>query len=77
MRGRKPEPTHLKPGHRPLPHGEPVPSIPSVCPELPDGLKGYALTQWHKVAPDLLAMQLLSYVDTEALAPVVRALEDR
>jgi P27 family predicted phage terminase small subunit len=39
-----------------------------VCPEPPGDLKGYALTQWHKVAPDLFAMKLLSQVDTEVLA---------
>jgi P27 family predicted phage terminase small subunit len=73
MRGRKPEPTHLKilkgnPGCRPLPRGEPMPPIPSVCPEPPEDLRGHALTQWHKVASDLFAMKLLSHVDTEALA---------
>jgi hypothetical protein len=40
----------------------------SVCPEPPEDLRGYALAQWHKVAPDLFAMQLLSHVDTEAPA---------
>src|SRR5450755_242868 len=73
LRGRKPEPLHLKllkgnSGHRALPHGEPVPPIPSVCPEPPEDLRGYALARWQKVAPDLFAMQLLSYVDIEALA---------
>jgi P27 family predicted phage terminase small subunit len=39
-----------------------------VCPELPPDLKGYALTLWHEVAPDLYAMKLLSHVDVQGLA---------
>jgi hypothetical protein len=33
-----------------------APPIPSVCPEPPEDLRGYALAQWHKLAPDLFAM---------------------
>jgi P27 family predicted phage terminase small subunit len=56
------------PGRRPLNRNEPQPAIPATVPEPPPCVTvGYALDEWRRVAPELLAMGLLTVVDIAPL----------
>lgn len=71
MPGRRPKPTAAKraagnPGKRKLNASEPQP--PSGAPEPPSELSPLARVEWERIAPDLLAMGVLSRVDVAALA---------
>jgi P27 family predicted phage terminase small subunit len=70
-RGRKPKPTAIKilegnPGKRPLNDLEPQPN--SECPECPDWLTDEAKEEWHRIAPELHKIGVLTYIDMAALA---------
>src|SRR5690242_5845930 len=69
--GRRPKPTALKllqgkPGHRPINRKEPRPYI--EAPDPPDFLDAVALKEWHRVAPELERLGVLSRIDRAALA---------
>lgn len=75
-KGRKPIPTNLKilhgnPGKRPLPEDEPKP--PPIAPDCPDHLDGEAKREWDRIAPELEALGLLTYIDKSALAAYCQA----
>jgi P27 family predicted phage terminase small subunit len=68
--GRKPKPTALRkaqgnPGHRPLNHNEPK---PTGVPQCPTHLGKVAKAEWRRIAPELIALGLLTKVDRAALA---------
>lgn len=70
-RGRKPIPTALKlvrgnPGNRPLPENEPTPD--AKAPTCPAFLTASAKAEWKRIAPELVALGLLSQIDRAALA---------
>jgi P27 family predicted phage terminase small subunit len=72
MRGRKPQPTQLKvlrgnPGRRPLNRAEPAPA-PALSLAPPAWLEGEAVTEWHRLAPVLHRLGLLTEIDGDALA---------
>lgn len=76
MRGRKPQPTHLKlvkgnPGRRPINPREPSPvsELPAVPPELNDDAK----VEWGRLSEELYRLGLLTKVDRGALAAVCQA----
>ena len=70
---RHPTPTHLRllqgnPQRRPINKREPEPPISAELPEPPSFVTGYAYDEWHRVAPGLYAMGLLTIVDIAPLA---------
>ena len=72
MRGRRPTPSHLRllqgnPQHRPINKNEPQPP-PIETIDAPDYLTGYALDEWHRIAPVLRVMGLLTELDVHILA---------
>ncbi len=72
MRGRKPKPTALRviqgnPGKRPLPKGEPNPSL-ARSPEPPAWLDEDGRAEWERVVPELEAIGMLAVVDLAMLA---------
>lgn len=71
MRGRRSIPTKLKilhgnRGNRPLPEGEPEP--PTAIPTPPDHLGDVAKAEWNRIAPLLEQLDLVSHLDSAALA---------
>jgi P27 family predicted phage terminase small subunit len=77
MRGPPPSPSYLKllrgnPGKRRIPP-EPQPEIAPTCPEPPPFLGEYAREEWHRVAPELHACNLLTVVDVMTLAAYCNA----
>jgi P27 family predicted phage terminase small subunit len=72
MPGPPPTPTHLKllrgnPGQRRIrPEPEPAPLPEPPLP--PDFLQGYACDEWHRLAPELFALKLLTSWDVQPLA---------
>lgn len=71
MAGRKPTPSNLhvlhgNPGRRPLNKSEPQPE--ACIPDPPEHLTERALREWHRVAPGLEALGILSEIDRAALA---------
>ena len=69
--GRKPKPTRLKllqgnPGHRPLNKNEPMPRL--AVPSCPSHLSAEAKKEWHRIAPELAAVGLITRIDRAALA---------
>jgi P27 family predicted phage terminase small subunit len=76
MRGRKPEPTHLKlikgnPGKRRINEREPVPT--SQLPSPPSHLSDGAKVEWGRVSEELYRLGLLTGVDRAALAAYCQA----
>src|SRR5262245_53940278 len=68
----RPVPTYLKvlkgnPGKRAI-RPEPKPEIPQTVPEAPPFLIGYSLDEWHRVAPELHRLRLLTTLDVAPLA---------
>lgn len=55
-------------GHRPIPQGEPKPTIPADMPEAPALLDAHGREEWDRVAPELYALGLLTVVDQGPLA---------
>jgi P27 family predicted phage terminase small subunit len=79
MKGRKPLPTNLKllmgnPGKQKLPKGEPEPD--SRIPAPPDVLNDYALEEWNRVTPVLLALGLISDLTVPAVIAYCDAYSD-
>lgn len=71
MPGPPPKPTSLRllngnASHRPINKSEPVP--PAGLPDCPRDLSKEAKKEWKRIAPDLMAMGVLSRIDTAALA---------
>ena len=69
--GRKPKPTALKliagnPGKRKIKGGEPKPEI--CTPEPPKHLTLAAVAEWHRLAPQLARLGLMSELDRAAFA---------
>jgi P27 family predicted phage terminase small subunit len=78
-RGRTPKPTALKkaegnPGKRALNASEP--RLPPALPDPPGTLKGEALVEWKRVAPELFAAGVLTMADRAALAAYCQAWAD-
>lgn len=78
-RGRKPKPTALKiaegnPGKRALNNSEP--KLKAVLIDPPAHLAGLALEEWNRVAPDLVAVGVLTVADRAALAAYCQAWAD-
>lgn len=74
--GRNPNPTQLKilsgnPGKRPIPTNEPKPVAAS--PDPPPHLKGEALAEWNRLAPELAKLGLLTVADRPFLVVFVEA----
>ena len=77
MPGPPPTPNVLKllrgnPGKRrvgPEPEPQQAPDIPAA----PDWLNGYACDEWHRVAPELHRLRLLTVVDIQPLAAYCQA----
>jgi P27 family predicted phage terminase small subunit len=72
LSGPPPTPTVIKllrgnPGRRPIPP-EPEPTRTAEPPEAPAFLVGYASDEWHRVAPELHRLKLLTVLDVQALA---------
>jgi len=70
-RGRKPKPTILRRaegnlGKRGYNHAEPEP--PEGCPDCPGHLSDVAQEEWHRLAPGLHGMGVLTVIDRAALA---------
>lgn len=70
-RGPAPKPTRLRvlegnPSHRPLPMNEANPR--RIMPSCPSWLSLEAKREWHRIAPKLFALGLLTEVDGRALA---------
>jgi P27 family predicted phage terminase small subunit len=68
MRGRKPLPTHLRllrgnPGKRAIPQNEMMPDSSLDVPPAPVHVRGYALEEWNRLAPELHRFGLLTNVD--------------
>ena len=79
MKGRKPLPTKLKllsgnPGKQKLPKGEPEPD--SRIPAPPSVLNDYALEEWNRVTPVLLALGLISDLTVPAVIAYCDAYSD-
>ena len=79
MKGRKPLPTNLKllmgnPGKQKLPKGEPNPG--SRIPDPPDVLNDYALEEWNRITPVLLALGLISDLTVPAVIAYCDAYSD-
>ena len=79
MKGRKPLPTKLKllcgnPGKQKLPKGEPEPD--SNIPAPPAVLNDYALEEWNRVTPVLLALGLISDLTVPAVIAYCDAYSD-
>jgi P27 family predicted phage terminase small subunit len=55
------------PQHRPIKQNEPQPP-PVETVEAPDYLTGYAFDEWHRIAPGLRVMGLLTELDIHILA---------
>jgi P27 family predicted phage terminase small subunit len=55
------------PQHRPINKNEPQPPLVATV-EAPDYLSGYALDEWHRIAPGLRVMGLLTELDIHILA---------
>lgn len=77
MRGRKPQPTHLKlvtgnPGKRRLNPAEPRPAAPGL-PAPPAELSDDARLEWRRVAGRLRALGLMTAIDRAALAAYCQA----
>lgn len=69
--GRKPKPTRLhllhgNPGHRKRNRSEPQPNI--CVPTPPTHVRGEALKEWKRIAPELEKLGLISKIDRAALA---------
>lgn len=76
MQGRKTKPTNLKrlegnPGKRRLPENEPQPD--PTAPRCPHWLLPEAKREWHRVAPELERLGLLTMIDRAALAGYCQA----
>lgn len=76
--GRPKKPTNLRllqgnPGKVKINPKEPKPEI--CIPDPPEFLEGYALVEWHRVAPMLETLGLLSNIDTMALAAYCQCYE--
>ena len=74
--GPRPKPTHLKlvtgnPGRRPLPTGEA--RLAAALPTVPPHLSPDALTEWERVARELVDAGLLASLDRAALAAYCQA----
>jgi len=79
MAGRKPIPTNLKvlmgnPGKQKLPKGEPEPDANIPAP--PAVLNDYALEEWNRVTPVLLALGLISDLTVPAVIAYCDAYSD-
>lgn len=79
MKGRKPLPTNLKllcgnPGKQKLPKGEPEPD--SRIPTPPLVLNDYALEEWNRVTPVLLALGIISDLTVPAVIAYCDAYSD-
>ena len=79
MKGAKPKPTLLKilegnPGKRPLNADEPKPQLVTTM-KAPRNLGKVARREWARVARELMRMQLLTEVDTTALAAYCQSYE--
>lgn len=75
-RGPPPKPTVLKiisgnPGKRPLNLAEP--ELPAAPLDPPAYLKGNALFEWHRLAPDLVKAGILTVADVSAFAAYCEA----
>jgi P27 family predicted phage terminase small subunit len=72
VRGRKPTPTHLRllqgnPQKRPI-RSEPEP-LPLPEPETAPGfIEAYATEEWHRLAPELARLGLMTMLDSAAFA---------
>jgi P27 family predicted phage terminase small subunit len=80
-RGPAPTPTALKklrgnPGKRALPKNEPQPA-PAAVSDCPPYLGAVAKAMWKRVAPELVALGLLSVLDVAQLAAYCEAFERR
>lgn len=78
MRGAKPKPTRLKliegnPGRRPLNQDEPKPEPASQ--KAPTHLGPAAKAEWRRISAELVKLQLLTRVDTTALAAYCQSYE--
>ncbi len=78
MRGRKPTPTVLKlargnPGKRPVNVHEPVPDPSLNIGDPPAHVKGEALTEWHRLGPQLETLGTLTHVDRPAFVAYCKA----
>ena len=76
--GRKPKPTHLKllagkPGHRPLPEGEPQPDAVDATRQPPSWLSGEARAQWAIEFPKLVRNNMITDIDLTAFARYCQA----
>lgn len=72
-RGPAPKPTALKqlegnPGKQKLNKGEPMPNVPATVPKPPKRLLPEARKEWKRLAPAMVALGLLTEVDTSAFA---------
>jgi P27 family predicted phage terminase small subunit len=72
MSGPPPTPNVLKllrgnPGKRRI-RPEPIPQVPAEVPEAPAFLVGHASDEWHRVAPELYSLKLLTVLDVQPLA---------
>jgi P27 family predicted phage terminase small subunit len=73
MRGPPPTPTVVRlmrgnPSRRPINRNEPQPARTEKVPDAPDFLVGYACDEWHRVAPELHLLGLLTVLDIMPLA---------
>ncbi len=73
LRGPAPKPTALKllegnPGKQKLNKNEPMPKVPDVIPKPPKRLLPEAKKEWKRLAPAMVALGLLTEVDTSAVA---------
>ena len=72
MAGRIPAPAYLKvlrgnPGKRAVP-AEVEPDRGSQCPEPPEFLSAYATEEWHRTAPELHRLRMLTVADVMTFA---------
>jgi P27 family predicted phage terminase small subunit len=79
MRGRKPLPTNLKlitgnPGKQRLPKGEPQAEI--CIPDPPACLDAYAMEEWARITPVLLALGLISELTMPAVVAYCDSFSD-
>ena len=78
-RGPAPKPTALKllegnPGKQKLNRGEPMPDSPATIPKPPKRLLPEAKKEWKRLAPAMVALGLLTEVDTSAFAAADKAI---